>query len=109
MGPDDPYWFDDHFSHHRKIMSLLPRGEPMVPGITSGCNMNDMEQMRGREQSISFIAPCTTLIGNVHLGCNSSVFYKAILKADVAAHDVNTIHSTEEEMQWRSFPVGSQE
>ncbi|EED96513.1 predicted protein, partial [Thalassiosira pseudonana CCMP1335] len=36
-----------------------------------------------------FLAPCATLIGNVHLAPKSSVFYKAIIKADVAAHAVN--------------------
>ncbi|KAL7522730.1 hypothetical protein ACHAWX_007411 [Stephanocyclus meneghinianus] len=109
MGPDDPYWFNDHLSRHRQIMSLLRRGEPMVPGITSGCNINETDQMKGREQSVAFLAPCATLIGNVHLGPDTSVFYKALLKADVAAHGVNTIHSAEEEMRWRSLPVGSQE
>jgi carbonic anhydrase/acetyltransferase-like protein (isoleucine patch superfamily) len=78
----------------------------MVPGITTGCNING--QVEGREDSVAFLAPDATLIGNVHIGPNSSIFYKALLKADVAAHGINTIHSDEEEMQWRSLPVGSQ-
>jgi len=78
----------------------------MIPGITSGCNIYEKQITKGNE-SVAFLAPCATLIGNVHLGPNSSIFYKALLKADVAAHGINTIHSAEEEEQWRSLPVGS--
>lgn len=79
----------------------------MVPGITSGCNIYETEKIKG-DQSVAFLAPCATLIGNVHLGPNSSIFYKALLKADVAAHGVNTVRSAQEEKSWRSLPVGSQ-
>ena len=88
----------------------------MVPGITSGCNIFETEKRilershnDGEEESrVAFLAPCATLIGNVHLGPNSSIFYKALLKADVAAHGVDTIRSAEEEQAWKSLPVGSQ-
>lgn len=81
----------------------------MVPGITSGCNIYESDAFSGGERSVAFLAPCATLIGNVHLGPNSSIFYKALLKADVAAHGVNTMHSAEQEEQWKSLPVGSHE
>ncbi|KAL7532353.1 hypothetical protein ACHAXR_004597 [Thalassiosira sp. AJA248-18] len=113
MGPDDPYLFNDHLSRHRGIMGLLQRGQPMVPGVTAGSYMNTKQLEGGgknsEEQSIAFLAPCATLIGNVHVAPNASIFYKAILKADVAAHGVNTIHTAEEEERWKSLPVGSYE
>ena len=77
----------------------------MVPGITSGCNI--YQEKLKPDSTVAFLAPDATLIGNVHLGPNSSIFYKALLKADVAAHGVNTIHTVEDEEQWRSLRVGS--
>jgi carbonic anhydrase/acetyltransferase-like protein (isoleucine patch superfamily) len=90
-------------------MGLLRRGYPVVPGITSGSGINNTQLSTGdhkQAQNIAFLAPCATLIGNVQLGPHTSIFYKAILKADVAAYGVNTIHSAEEEEQWKSLPVG---
>ena len=117
MGADDPYWFNDHLSRHRGIMGLLRRGYPVVPGITSGSNdvnarLDGGEKAlveHGRTQDVAFLAPCATLIGNVQLAPNTSIFYKAVLKADVAAYGVNTIHSAEEEERWKSLPVGGYE
>jgi len=112
MGNDDPYFFNDHLSRHRTIMGLLRRGTPMVPGITAG-NISAKQIVSGeekvQEQSVAFLAPCATLIGNVQLAPNTSIFYKAILKADVAAHGVNTIQTAEEEEQWKTLPVGGYE
>lgn len=109
MGNDDPYWFNDHLSRHRNIMGMLRRGTPMVPGITAG-NISAKQIGSGdekdQEQSVAFLAPCATLIGNVQLAPNTSIFYKAILKADVAAHGMNTIHTAEQEEQWKNLPVG---
>lgn len=105
LGPDDSYLFNDHLSRHRQIFSLLRRGQPMIPGITSGCNIYQ-EKIKA-DSTVAFLAPDATLIGNVHLAPNSSIFYKAILKADVAAHGVNSIRTSEEEIAWRSLPVGS--
>ena len=109
MGPDDPYWFNDHLSRHRGTMALLRRGQPVVPGIPAG--NGSIEQIGGgrSNESVAFLAPCATLIGNVHLSADSSVFYKAILKADVAAHGMNTICTKEDEESWRSLEVGSYE
>mmetsp|Transcript_19499 Transcript_19499/g.40847 ORF Transcript_19499/g.40847 Transcript_19499/m.40847 type:complete len:363 (+) Transcript_19499:178-1266(+) len=113
MGPDDPYWFNDHLSRHRTIMGLLRRGQPMVPGITAG-NLGIQQKRVGgnnntSEESVAFLAPCATLIGNVHLAPNTSIFYKAILKADVAAHAINTTRTEEEEERWRNLTVGGSE
>eukprot|EP00986_Skeletonema_menzelii_P008930 scaffold3927_cov152-Skeletonema_menzelii.AAC.3 len=117
MGADNPYWFNDHLSRHRGIMGLLRRGYPVVPGITSGSDSlktrldggeNALVE-HGQTQGVAFLAPCATLIGNVQLDSNTSIFYKAVLKSDVAAYGVNTIHSAEEEERWRSLPVGGYE
>lgn len=108
MGNDDPYWFNDHLSRHRGIMGLLRRGQPVVSGLTdgSGTAKQIVGGSVGGEPSVAFLAPCATLIGNVHLAPKSSVFYKAIIKADVAAHAVNSISSPLHEDQWKSLPVG---
>lgn len=108
MGNDDPCKFQDHLSRHRTIMGLLRRGEPVLtitggegqPTITRRIVSGDVDK------EIAFLAPCATLIGNVHLSPNSSIFYKAILKADVAAYGINTVNSQEEEDRWKSLPVG---
>jgi carbonic anhydrase/acetyltransferase-like protein (isoleucine patch superfamily) len=61
---DDPVIYQDHLSRHRQQMPLLRRGKPFV------------------SQDVAFLAPCATLIGTVHIGAGSSVFYKSILRAD---------------------------
>ena len=61
---DDPVIYQDHLSRHRQQMPLLRRGKPVV------------------SPDIAFLAPCATLIGTVHIGAGSSVFYKSILRAD---------------------------
>jgi len=97
MGTDDPYKFNDHFSRHRQMMGLLRRGQPTLPGLTAGNYTNENQIGDEKNQSVAFLAPCATLIGNVHLAPNTSIFYKALLKADVAAHGINLIQSAEEE------------
>lgn len=126
MGGDDPYLFNDHLSRHRTIMRLLRRGEPVVPGLTDGGRINSEQLKRigsgsgssdeekhladsDSQSSIAFLAPCATLIGNVQLSPHTSIFYKAILKADVAAYGINTIRSKEDEERWRNLPVGGYE
>lgn len=113
MGNDDPYWFNDHLSRHRGIMGLLRRGEPVVPGLNAGNVVGAARissgDTRDQEGSVAFLAPCATLIGNVQLAPNTSIFYKAILKADVAAHGINTIRTAEEEERWKRLPVGGYE
>jgi carbonic anhydrase/acetyltransferase-like protein (isoleucine patch superfamily) len=61
---DDPVIYQDHLSRHRQQMPLLKRGKPVV------------------SPDVAFLAPCATLIGSVHIGAGSSVFYKSILRAD---------------------------
>ena len=61
---DDPLKYQDHLSRHRQQMPLLKRGKPVV------------------SKDIAFLAPCATLVGTVHIGSGSSVFYKSILRAD---------------------------
>lgn len=61
---DDAYIFCDHLSRHRNLMPLLNRGDPVV------------------HDEAAFIAPCSSLIGTVHIGTGSSVWYGAILRAD---------------------------
>ena len=61
---DDPVIYQDHLSRHRQQMPLLRRGKPIV------------------SPEVAFLAPCATLIGSVHIGAGSSVFYKSILRAD---------------------------
>ena len=60
---DDAYVFHNIISRHRPRMELLKRGAPRVHKNT-------------------FIAPCSTLIGSVAIGKNSSVWYGAVLRAD---------------------------
>jgi len=63
-GDDDPFIFDDFLSRHRQQMPLLKYGRPLIS--------ND----------VAYLAPCATMIGSVRIGANSSVWYKAILRAD---------------------------
>ena len=83
----------------------------MVPGLTAGNSAKTIggSDTNNQEESVAFLAPCATLIGNVQLSPNTSIFYKAILKADVAAYGINTIRSAEEEERWKSLPVGGYE
>jgi gamma-carbonic anhydrase len=65
---DDPVIYQDFLSRHRHQMPLLRRGKPVV------------------SKDVAFLAPCSTLIGSVYIGSGSSVFYKAILRADSCEH-----------------------
>ncbi|CAJ1936445.1 unnamed protein product [Cylindrotheca closterium] len=61
---DEPVIYEDHLSRHRHQMPLLRRGRPII------------------SKDVAFLAPCSTLIGSVHVGAGSSIFYKSILRAD---------------------------
>lgn len=61
---DEPVIYEDNLSRHRHQMPLLRRGRPVI------------------SQDVAFLAPCSTLIGSVHVGAGSSIFYKSILRAD---------------------------
>jgi carbonic anhydrase/acetyltransferase-like protein (isoleucine patch superfamily) len=50
---------------------------------------------------IAYLAPCASLIGTVHIGAKSSVFYGAILRAD--ACNMGCGRSEEELERWKSL------
>lgn len=82
-GGDPAYIFNDHLSRHRTQMPLLKRGVPKV------------------SPEIAYLAPCASLIGTVHIGAKSSVFYGAILRADACNMGCGR---TEEELEhWKSL------
>jgi len=82
-GRDPAYIFDDHLSRHRTLMPLLKRGVPKV------------------SPDIAYLAPCASLIGTVHIGAKSSVFYGAVLRADACNMGCGR---TEEELQrWKKL------
>lgn len=61
---DEPVKYEDNLSRHRHQMPLLRRGRPVV------------------SKDVAFLAPCSTLIGSIYVGAGSSIWYKAILRAD---------------------------
>ena len=63
-GDDDPFIYEDHLSRHRQQMPLLKYGRPLI------------------SQDVAYLAPCSTMIGSVRIGAGSSVWYKAVLRAD---------------------------
>ncbi len=89
---DDPHLFDDFLSRHRHMMPLLERGTPRV------------------DDHVAYLAPCSTLIGSVRIGPGSSVWYKAILRADVCENayndDVEPWKLNEQRFQDGSASVG---
>jgi gamma-carbonic anhydrase len=64
VNGDEPVLYEDFLSRHRHQMPLLRRGRPRV------------------SKDVAFLAPCSTLIGSVQVGAGSSIWYKAILRAD---------------------------
>lgn len=63
-GDDDPFIYDDFLSRHRQQMPLLKYGRPLI------------------SSDVAYLAPCVTMIGSVRVGANSSIWYKAVLRAD---------------------------
>lgn len=80
---DDPYKFQDHLSRHRNQMPLLNRGSPTI------------------DENVAMIAPCSALVGDVHVGENSSIWYGAILRADECHNGMG--HSEEVQKAWRQM------
>ena len=64
VNGDEPVLYEDFLSRHRHQMPLLRRGRPRI------------------SKDVAFLAPCSTLIGSVQVGAGSSIWYKAILRAD---------------------------
>lgn len=88
---DEPVKYDDFLSRHRHQMPLLRRGKPKV------------------SKDVAFLAPCSTLIGSVYVGAGSSIWYKAILRADNCENAESFRTSDEyeeiiEESVWRLDP-----
>lgn len=79
---DDPYIFDDFLSRHRHQMPFLERGTPLV------------------SPDVAYLAPCSTLIGSVRIGSGSSVWYKAVLRADGCENNA----SSKETEPWKLDP-----
>lgn len=75
---DDPVIWEDHLNRHRTYMPLLFRGEPLV------------------HEEVSYIAPCSTLIGSVRVHKDASIWYGAILRGDVIQNG-QSWHYTKEE------------
>jgi gamma-carbonic anhydrase len=61
---DDPVMYEDHLSRHRHLFPLLASGRPVI------------------HPSVAYLAPCSTLIGSVFVGKNSSIWYGAVLRGD---------------------------
>lgn len=75
---DEPVVYEDHLKRHRTYMPLLTRGEPII------------------DDDVSYIAPCSTLIGSVRVHKDASIWYGAILRGDVIQNG-NSWHYTREE------------
>jgi len=80
---DPCYKFNDHLSRHRTFMPLLKRGSPSI------------------HENVAFIAPCATLIGNVHVSEHASVWYGAVLRGDACNYGYG--HSEETYKKWREY------
>jgi len=72
---DDPILYQDFLSRHRQQFPLLWSGKPQLAN-----------------ESTNFLAPCATLIGSVHVGPRSSIWYGAILRADECANATSSTH-----------------
>lgn len=87
---DEPVKYDDFLSRHRHQMPLLRRGRPRV------------------SKDVAFLAPCSTLIGSVHVGAGSSIWYKAILRADncenAESFRINGEYSPDQQLEWELDP-----
>jgi len=75
---DDPVKYEDHLSRHRHQFPLLSAGRPVV------------------HPEVAYLAPCSTLIGSVRIGKNSSVWYGAVLRADYCENAESFKKSDEE-------------
>ena len=61
---DDALPYQDTLSRHRQQVPLLTSGKPMI------------------DPQVAFVAPCSTLVGSVHVGANVSIWYGAVVRAD---------------------------
>jgi carbonic anhydrase/acetyltransferase-like protein (isoleucine patch superfamily) len=104
---DDPYFFNMPLSRHRNIFPMLRRGQPII-GYEINGNKNNAELSSSPEsKSIPnkydgdvFIAPCSTIIGAVRIGPDSSVWYGAILRADNCFNGMGHHSTPQDQIQW---------
>ena len=83
---DEPVIYEDHLSRHRHQMPLIKRGRPII------------------SPDAAFLAPCSTLIGSVHVGAGSSIFYKAILRADNCENAESFSDDYKKSQTWKLDP-----
>jgi len=77
--------FDIPLSRHRNIMPLHRRG---IPQISS---------------NVAFIAPCSSIIGNVTIGKDVSIWYGAVIRGDRCLNGLG--HKKEKYEEWRELPA----
>jgi carbonic anhydrase/acetyltransferase-like protein (isoleucine patch superfamily) len=65
---DDPVLYQDHLNRHRHQFPLLSAGKPLV------------------SIDAAFVAPCSTLIGSVTVAPGASIWYGAVLRADMGTN-----------------------
>lgn len=78
----DKYIFQDHLSRHRNIMPLLRSGLPYI------------------NSSITYISPCSSIIGMVYIGARSSIWYGSIIRADRCDIPEKLIANSQEKLKW---------
>lgn len=88
-SPLEAYTFDKPLSRHRNIMPLLKRGAPQIID----------------PEKTSFIAPCSTIIGNVTINKDCSIWYGAILRADSCLYGMG--HKSDVYEEWRELPTSA--
>jgi len=78
----DKYIFQDHLSRHRNIMPLYRCGSPYI------------------NSSVSYIAPCSSIIGTVYIGARSSIWYGSIIRADRCGIRERLTANSQEKLKW---------
>jgi carbonic anhydrase/acetyltransferase-like protein (isoleucine patch superfamily) len=77
---DDPVRYQDHLNRHRHRFPLLAAGQPLV------------------SVGAAFVAPCATLIGSVTVAPGASIWYGAVLRADMGTNVESFRYKTYEDM-----------
>lgn len=67
--------YNDQYSKHLMRVAL--------DGVSIATPLDEGGRLRTRVQYNSFVAPCATLIGNVEIWDNASVWYGVLIRADV--------------------------
>jgi carbonic anhydrase/acetyltransferase-like protein (isoleucine patch superfamily) len=77
---DDPVLYQDHLNRHRHQFPLLSAGKPLV------------------SIEAAFVAPCSTLIGSVTVAPGASIWYGAVLRADMGTNVESFRYETYEDL-----------